>query len=456
MDDYSIILELENKLNEENCVDALNLIPYPETIEKWREIGCCFKYLKGDANSFYGWNNSCEHKFPGSELYEEWANFQPQVSDWSALQFINGINDFKSKQLIFQIEESKKFRFKGLRSSQIDEIPDIDWLVDGIFPENGFLVIFGAPGAGKSFLTIDLCMAIASGKEEWFGKDIKPSPVSYVCLEGEGSFKYRIKGWEKYNQKSIPNNFVLYIEPFKLVTENDKDLNDLADAILYNSGENGLIVIDTLARSLLGENINESKDMNKIIESCRRLQALTKSAVLLVHHCGKDPSKGMMGSNNLLGAGDGVIEVTFKNGQRSWEVYKSKDGITGDSYNFEQIILEVGERKVRGKVKTITSCAINQKVDKKETVIIMEELPDLKLIVMEEFEKQISLSTTINRKGCPKNTKLVDAQKFRTLFKELIPAKTPNRSRDWMRVINSFIKDGIIGVDAKDDWYWKS
>lgn len=372
------------------------------------------------------------------------------------------INDFyilNGKELTEKLLNSvlkPKLRFKGFRGKDIDSLPDVDWLLEGVFPENGFLVIFGAPGAGKSFLAIDLCMAFAWGFEQWFGRDIKPCSVSYVCLEGEGSFKYRLKAWEKQNKKNIPDNFVLYIDQFKLVTENDKDLNDLADAIMHDAGKNGLIVIDTLARALNGENINESKDMNKIIDSCKKLQTLTNSAVLLVHHCGKDPSKGMMGSNNLLGGGDGVIEVTYSNNQRKWEVFKSKDGITGDSYNFETVSHIVGERFVRGKLKTITSCAISLNENKKPDPIVVDDLPNLKQIVMEEFEKQLFLSTVTGRKGCPKNTKCIDAQQFRNRFKELIPSSYPNRSRDWNRVITSFIKDGYICVDPKDDWFWKA
>lgn len=70
-----------------------------------------------------------------------------------------------------------------------------------------------------------------------------------------------------------------------------------------------LIVIDTLARCSVGSDENSAQEMGYVIDGLMRIREATGATVLVVRHSGKDTSRGMRGSNRLLGDLDTSIEV---------------------------------------------------------------------------------------------------------------------------------------------------
>jgi len=70
------------------------------------------------------------------------------------------------------------------------------------------------------------------------------------------------------------------------------DIDDLSAAVLAAGGRSGLLVVDTLSRATPGANENASTDMGEIGEASKDLQRRTGVVVLLVHHTGKDGTKG--------------------------------------------------------------------------------------------------------------------------------------------------------------------
>ncbi|MCR2832019.1 MAG: AAA family ATPase [Acidithiobacillus ferrooxidans] len=63
--------------------------------------------------------------------------------------------------------------------------PKIEWAIEGILPVGTVGDIFGPPGEGKSSLTLDFGIAVASGTGNWFGLPCIAGPV--VLLGGERS-----------------------------------------------------------------------------------------------------------------------------------------------------------------------------------------------------------------------------------------------------------------------------
>lgn len=53
-----------------------------------------------------------------------------------------------------------------------------------------------------------------------------------------------------------------------------------------------LIILDTLARCFGGSDENAAKDMGAFIQGCDAIKAATQATVLIIHHSGKDRTKG--------------------------------------------------------------------------------------------------------------------------------------------------------------------
>ena len=60
-------------------------------------------------------------------------------------------------------------------------LPPVKWIIPGLLPAG--LALFAGPSkAGKSWLTLWLCLQIAQGKPVW-GREIEPRTVLYLSLE---------------------------------------------------------------------------------------------------------------------------------------------------------------------------------------------------------------------------------------------------------------------------------
>ena len=240
-------------------------------------------------------------------------------------------------------------RYKLLSGANLYNAAPMKWMVRGVLPSEGLAALYGASGSGKSFLALDMGCAIASGNE-WFGRRVNQAPVTYVCLEGEAGLGKRVKAWSLHHEKNAPDSLQFITQPFDLLSN---DVGELAKAVIAGGGANGLVMLDTLNRASEGADENSSVDMGKLIAASKRLQSLTGGLVLLVHHTGKDATKGLRGHSSLYAALDGAIEVIKTDSRREWSVAKSKDDETGELHAFFLDVVKIG---IDEEGDEITSC----------------------------------------------------------------------------------------------------
>ena len=175
-----------------------------------------------------------------------------------------------------------------MTAAEISKLPPVRWLVRGVLPAEGLAALYGASGSGKTFLALDLLAAVARG-QSWFGSKTVPIPVTYVALEGETGMSQRVQAYERRHGK-LPVAVRFVAQALNLLTP--QDIKDLASAIKLAGGGDGVVCIDTLNRASAGSDENDSKDMGRIIEAAKHLQREVGGLVLLVHHIGKDASRG--------------------------------------------------------------------------------------------------------------------------------------------------------------------
>lgn len=218
----------------------------------------------------------------------------------------------------------------------------------GVLPAVGLAALYGPSASGKSFLGFDMAAAIAEGSR-WFDCWVESAPVVYAALEGEAGFKLRAQAWEAHKGRTLPAGLNMVLQPFKLTVE--RDISDLAAAVPSGA----VVFLDTLNRAAPTADENSSQDMGEILESAKRLQSLTGGLVVLIHHTGKDASKGLRGHSSLFAAMDAAVEVWRDGDRRKWKVAKSKDGADGDSHPFR---LEIETLGTDADGKPITSCTV--------------------------------------------------------------------------------------------------
>jgi len=173
-------------------------------------------------------------------------------------------------------------------------------------------------------------------------------------LEGESGLSQRVQAWSRHHHRALPAALRFVVaQPFDLLEPDD--LVELAQTIVAACGPGALIVVDTLNRAAPGADENASEDMGRIIDAAKRLQVLVAGLVLLVHHAGKDVSKGMRGHSSLLAAIDAALEVSRQGSAREWRMAKAKDAADTDAIGFELEAVTLG---LDDDLQPITSCVV--------------------------------------------------------------------------------------------------
>lgn len=209
-------------------------------------------------------------------------------------------------------------------------LPPVRWIIPGWLPERATTMVYGPPGAGKSFYAVAMALELASGGS-WCGHSFDaPVPVLYVAAERPYDLRDRAEAWSLHHRKPIPGAF--HLLPVSTdspqLTQPDRvgALCELVEAIGAK-----VVILDTYARLTLGIDENSAKDTGPVGEQMERIVAATgDGAVVAVHHSGKDVSRGMRGSNALEGNVSLTIRLTSDNGLVTAEVDKNnsaaKDG----------------------------------------------------------------------------------------------------------------------------------
>jgi hypothetical protein len=243
-------------------------------------------------------------------------------------------------------------RFELLTADDLAARPPLQWRIKGVLPQTGLAAIIGASGSGKTFLALDAAAAIERGMP-WFGCRVRRAPVAYLALEGEAGIANRIAAYQIHTGHRFSEEFRIVAEPFELLSLGD--VPALAGTLLESGLAGGVIFVDTLNRAAAGADENASRDMGMLISAATELQIRTAGLVVLVHHTGKDVSKGARGHSSLFAALDACIEVSRTEDRREWRVAKSKDGSDGDAHSFRLEVVELG---TDDEGDSVTSCVV--------------------------------------------------------------------------------------------------
>jgi RecA-family ATPase len=200
-----------------------------------------------------------------------------------------------------------------LTIDDLGQLPPPKWLIDGLFEQDGLVMLVGPPGSFKSFLAIDWALSLAVGRP-WNERAVQPARVLYALGEGKASLLKRLKAWMWRNQltedeKEILNaNFrVTFDVPQLAVHKNFGEFEYDLDMDGFNPT---VFIIDTLARSYVGKNENDPMDVGIWVENADKLRQ-RGMAVIALHHTKKNTEFGLQyrGSTAFPGAMDSMFTL---------------------------------------------------------------------------------------------------------------------------------------------------
>jgi hypothetical protein len=315
---------------------------------------------------------------------------------------------------------------------ELENLPKLNWLIKDILVDGGIATIYGESGSSKSFLAIDLALHLASGSE-WFGLPVsREIPVVYTALEGFRGVAKRIKGWCKKNGTSPTN--MLTTHDTLLLGQNGS-VDDFINHYKKKQFHSGMVIIDTLNMACPNIEENSASEMSGVIRKAKLITEQLNSTVLIIHHSGKDESRGMRGSSSLKASMDTIIFVKKdSNGNFEWTLEKSKDSECGIRYGYR---LETLELDVYGEVET--TCTVEKLGE------ILEKSKNIKLT-----SKQIRVLNLLKDRLLPLSSGHDDMdiviEQCCNLWTEHPSAK---RTYDMRIIIGNLVNKGLVGTGSR-------
>lgn len=321
------------------------------------------------CNFQYGSVNQKEHHKQKREIVRTYNRVIDNAFNELSADQINAIN--KQVNPITKAKEEKiiaKSKRRGLihisqATYKTSGIP----LIKELFDQNSLVMLYGPPNSGKSFITLDIGVAIASNQPQWDQFKIKKQMgVLVVCGEAGQSYGKRVQAVR--NKYNIQSNTPYATVPFAHLDNyydlfGDKDhLKEIEDNVLELEKKSGikcgLIIVDTLSSTFGCGNENDSKDARIYLNNLRILAEKLSLTILIVHHTGKEEGSGARGSSVFLGDVDTQLCVQAVKKGAKWErtlvSTKQRDSDRDKTTRFGLNIVELAKDEEGDPITTCT------------------------------------------------------------------------------------------------------
>jgi hypothetical protein len=218
------------------------------------------------------------------------------------------------------------------------DLPSLSWLIEGVVPDSGNLLIVAAPGAGKTFLALIIAKTAAAVER----------PSLLVLEEGRPRSMF-----DRFTALAFPPDAPVFIAHRKGVRLEDEAIRAQMAEFL-RTHEAPVVVFDPFSSLFLG-NENDTEAVNQAKEHVQRLATVNPRAlIVLLHHTSKAGERGegqaiyaARGSTVLPGWADMQVNLSREDTPRGSglvsfvaQVAKGRDGETAQRYRFTLSLVE--------------------------------------------------------------------------------------------------------------------
>ena len=227
-----------------------------------------------------------------------------------------GVTRGEKKQWLIDTNCGKKswLEWELWIEEQQDDLPDIeavddfidnppplaDAIIDGVLRQGHKMLLSGPSKAGKSFLLLELAMAVAEG-EDWLGWKCRKGRVLYINLELDAascknrvSELYRAKGWPHTPKSMDIWNLRGRATPMKILK--DKLIRRARDA------RYSMIIIDPIYKVITGDE-NAAAEMAEFCNYFDEVAVKCKCAIVYCHHHSKGDQGQKKAQDRASGSG---------------------------------------------------------------------------------------------------------------------------------------------------------
>lgn len=230
------------------------------------------------------------------------ADIEANLNIVSSLGVRNGTADIAPSI----VPDNTSIRFRLVPLHELKRPITRNYLIKGLFPRQGLVIVWGPPKCGKSFWVFDAVAHIAMNAPDYRGHRLQGAEIVYLALEGQAGFPSRKDAF--YIEQQLPPDREIPLYVCGATLDLIKDHKKLITDIKTQSRKPGCVVIDTMNRSLVGSE-SKDEDMAAYIRAADAIQKAFGCLVIIIHHCGHDQNRPR-GHSSLIGAED--VEISVK------------------------------------------------------------------------------------------------------------------------------------------------
>lgn len=230
----------------------------------------------------------------------------------------------------------EKWADRSYTPSQLENLPPLEWVIDGLIPASEFVVLYGAPKAGKTFTLLDMSLRLSRGMD-WHGKQTKPQNVLYLVGEGIFGYQNRERAWRALHGAPSDAN-VTFVNAAGMNLRDEETVKELS--ILIDHHKATLLVVDTINRLTAGMDENSPDGMGQFVNRMDHLRLWHEGlTILAAHHGGKEAKAGLRGHSSLLGAvGASILMRKTSDTQITLKLEDAREAEPGLTIPFDLIV----------------------------------------------------------------------------------------------------------------------
>lgn len=295
---------------------------------------------------------------------------------------------------------------------------EVPMLLKGMLKKEGIATLAGSSDVGKSYLCLDLALAICSNDAQVFGVDINRTHGKVLLISTEDEeIDVAVRLMKLVNGRKID------LDKLTVIFAPAKPLEQIKDELNRNPVD--LVIVDTFGDVFTG-NINQSVEVRAFFKPYKELATEHQCAIIFNHHIGKSkemngaPSKhDLLGSQGIESASRSVLMLSKKpDGKRILTVVKGNS--LPEKFKHNGIELEFSPETGF----TPTGKLISRTEDDPKTGYTPEQVALIKKVYDEKGNVK---DAAIALKGLGL---VVDKNKIKGILKDYPSVQTPSKSAD--------------------------
>lgn len=242
-------------------------------------------------------------------------------------------------------DHPQKLTLMSSKELQDMYIPPLEWLVDDYLPLSGVVGLIGSPKSRKSFMALDLCLALARGTK-FLGKNTHKHDTLYFDLES-GLRRPKERQEMILARQEAPDNFYIITSDQDVKQIGNGFIEQLTD-ILQENRNIRFVVIDTLGILRGAKKTDytiDVDDVKKLKDVCTKFDI----CIMVIHHFNKpkgdkngDIYNKISGTNGIFGTLDTAWLVDIERGSTFAKFY-----ITGRDIQEYSVVIDFNEQTMK-------------------------------------------------------------------------------------------------------------